>query len=158
MQLAIRQATIEDAALLAELNKDVQLVHANGLPHLFKLPSDNPDLVIEMKAAIEKPGHFAFIASIDGDAAGYVLVEHFKKAETVRQKSHEMIYIHHISVRPIYQRNGVGRALLDAAKAQGKSLGVELFALDFWSFNLDAKKFFQNYGLTNFNEKMWMKV
>jgi diamine N-acetyltransferase len=158
MPLAIRQATIEDAELLAALNKDVQLVHANGMPHLFKLPSDNPDLVIEMKAAIKKRRQYAFIASFDSDAAGYVLAEHLKKTETVRQKAHEMFYVHHISVRPLYQRNGVGRALLDAAKAHGKSLGVDLFALDVWSFNSEANKFFQNYGLTNFNEKMWMKL
>jgi diamine N-acetyltransferase len=158
MQLAIREATIEDTELLAELNKDVQLVHANGMPHLFKRPSDSPDLVSEMKVAIEQKGYFAFIASIDKLPAGYVLAEHFRKDETVRHNAHDMIYVHHISVRPMYQRKGVGSALLDAAKAHGKSIGVELFALDVWSFNSDAKEFFQNYGLANFNEKMWMKV
>jgi diamine N-acetyltransferase len=158
MATEIRRATSEDAELLAELNRDVQLVHANALPWLFKPPTDVGEVVIEMKKALEREGHFAYLASVDGVIAGYVLVEHFQKQDGPRHVAHEMIYVHHISVRSEYQRKGVGKALLDAAKKQGQALGIGLFALDVWTFNAAAKKFFQNYGLTNFNEKMWMKV
>lgn len=158
MVVEIRRATIEDAALIAELNRDVQLVHANALPWLFKPPMDGGEVVDEMREALAREGHVVYLASVDSIAAGYVLVELFRKQDSARHVAHEMIYVHHISVRPEFQRKGVGKALLDAAKAHGKSNGVDLFALDVWSFNEDAKKFFANYGLTNFNEKMWMKV
>jgi ribosomal protein S18 acetylase RimI-like enzyme len=155
MSVKIRMATINDAELIAHLNQDVQAVHAKNLPRLFKNPYIN---ISEFDDALRRPDYFAFIAFDKKIAAGYVLAEHYRKAESPRHNAYEMIYVHHISVRSEFRRQGVGKALLDAAKERGKESGIDLFALDVWSFNDEARTFFQKYGLITFIEKMWMKV
>jgi ribosomal protein S18 acetylase RimI-like enzyme len=65
------------------------------------------------------------------------------------------MYVHQISVRPAARRRGIGRALLDAVKQHGESLGIMTLALDAWSFNEAALAFFQSYGLAPYNVRLW---
>jgi ribosomal-protein-alanine N-acetyltransferase len=58
-------------------------------------------------------------------------------------------------VRPDHRRRGVGGALLDAVRAAGQSVGIELVALDVWSFNDAARAFFQRHGFAAYNERLW---
>jgi ribosomal protein S18 acetylase RimI-like enzyme len=85
------------------------------------------------------------------------VAEIVRRPETARQFAHEFVYIHEISVRPGARRKGVGRSLLDAAKAHGRLLGIPMVALDTWSFNEGALHFFQKNGLVPFNVRLWNK-
>jgi ribosomal protein S18 acetylase RimI-like enzyme len=96
-----------------------------------------------------------FIAEVEGVAAGYVYGEVIRQAEMSFRHGYEMVYLHHISVRPAYRRRGVGRALVEALRAAGNELGIDLMALDVWSFNEDARAFFRQQEFTVFNERMW---
>jgi diamine N-acetyltransferase len=158
MTIEIRRAIKEDADLIAELNVDVQLLHSEALPWMFKKPSPDHEIAEEFRRTMEDPGYFVFVASFSGKSAGYLIGEICQRNESHRHKSYGMLYVHHISIRPLYRRNGVGRALLDAARIFGKNAGVERMALDVWTFNESAQRFFRNYGLESYNEKMWMKV
>ena len=51
---------------------------------------------------INTPGHYAYIAEIDGRVVGYRLAEH----------SQNHVYLHGLFVDPDYQGRGIGRALL----------------------------------------------
>ena len=48
-------------------------------------------------------------------------------------------------------RQGVGAALIAAVRAQAASRNVALLGLDVWSFNADAKAFFQRQGFAPYN-------
>ena len=69
-----------------------------------------------------------------------------------------MLYVHHIAVAPAARKNGIGSALMDAAKAHGVSSGVTLMGLTVWSFNEPARQFFRRYGLVAYNERMWNRI
>lgn len=49
------------------------------------------------------------------------------------------------------QRQGIGRALLDAAVALGEAQGVDAVRLDSWSFNRSAHAFFEAGGFEPLN-------
>ncbi len=66
-----------------------------------------------------------------------------------------MVYLHHISVRPACSRKGVGEALIGAWRAAASELGITLLALDVWTFNEDARRFFRRHGFTAYNERLW---
>jgi ribosomal protein S18 acetylase RimI-like enzyme len=102
-------------------------------------------------ALIAKPENLVFIAEVEGVAAGYVYGEVVRQPETSFRHGYEMVYLHHISVRPAYRRRGVRQALVDAAG----ELGIGLMALDVWSFNEEARAFFRRQGFAVFNERMW---
>jgi ribosomal protein S18 acetylase RimI-like enzyme len=155
MSHTVRRATEADAALLSSLNTDVQALHATALPWRFKPPGLETFPPAEAAALIAKPDNLVFIAEVDGVAAGYVYGEVIRQAETSFRHGYEMVYLHHISVRPTYRRRGVGRALVDALRAAAGELGIELMALDVWSFNDEARAFFRRQGFAVFNERMW---
>jgi ribosomal protein S18 acetylase RimI-like enzyme len=159
MTLEIRKAREEDNALLAKLNEDVQALHAAALPHFFKQPNvDDPGLADMFIEKLTDTNQFILIAFVDNIPAGYVYAELQIKSETPRHPKKNMVYVHHISVRPKFQKQGIGRALLDEIKVYASQKGIETLALDVWTFNENARTFFKSYGLTTFNEKMSLKL
>lgn len=57
-------------------------------------------------------------------------------------------YIYHTAVSPQYQRQGVGRALVEAALAALKALGINKVALVVFSKNESGNEFWQKLGFS----------
>ncbi len=159
MTLEIRKASEDEGALLAELNKDVQTLHATALPQFFKQPhKDDAGLVREFAEKLADSNRLFLIAIVHNIPAGYVFAELQIEPETPRHPKKNVVYVHHISVRPKFQKQGIGRALLDEIKFRAAEMGAETLALDVWTFNESARAFFKSYGLSTFNEKMSLKI
>jgi ribosomal protein S18 acetylase RimI-like enzyme len=155
VRCAIGRATAADADAIATLNADVQGIHAAALPWRFKQPGPDTFTPADAAALLGRSDHVAFLAHADGTPAGYVIAEIVRRGETARHHAHSVMYVHQISVRPAARRRGIGRALLDAVKQHGESLGIITLALDAWSFNEGALAFFQRYGLVPYNVRLW---
>jgi ribosomal protein S18 acetylase RimI-like enzyme len=158
MRIEIRAARSEDAALIAMLNADVQKIHADAHPWRFKQPAADTFTDKDAEALLRRTNYFALLAYADEAPVGYVVAEIIRRPETARHHAHDMIYVHEISVRPTARRQGVGRALLDAVGARGKSEGISLLALDTWAFNEQALAFFQSCGLVPYNTRLWNRT
>jgi ribosomal protein S18 acetylase RimI-like enzyme len=157
MPVEIRTATPEDAGTIAELNVDVQQIHADAHPWRFKPPGPYTYTEKDAQDLLGNPGYFAFLAFDEGVPTGYLVAEIAYRPETARQFAHELIYIHEIGVRPGARRKGIGGLLLDAAKEHAQSLQIPLLTLDTWSFNEDALRFFQKNGLVPVSVRFWNK-
>jgi ribosomal protein S18 acetylase RimI-like enzyme len=154
----IRAATRDDAESISMLNADLQAIHADALPWRFKQPSPGTFTPGDAEEFLATPNHIAFLAHADGLPAGYVVAEILRRDESALHHAHAMIYVHHISVRPDFQRRGIGRALLDAVKQHGEAIGISTLALDTWSFNRQALAFFRSYGLVPYNVRLWNRT
>jgi ribosomal protein S18 acetylase RimI-like enzyme len=154
-RIAIRRATARDAAALSTLNADVQAIHAAAVPWWFKPPGPESFPPAAAAALIAKPENLIFLAEAEAEAAGYAYAEVIRQAETSFRHAYEMVYLHHISVRPAHRRQGVGSALIEAVRAAAAELGITLLGADVWSFNDAARAFFRRHGFTAFNERLW---
>src|SRR5215813_9785552 len=157
MTIVIRRAVPADADVISALNADVQAVHAAALPWRFKPPGSETFPPAKAAALLANSNHLGLIADLDGQAAGYAYAEVIRRPETSSQYAYDMIYVHHISVRPEFRRRSVGGALLSAVRAAGRELGIELVALDVWSFNEAAQAFFRRHGFAPYNERLWSR-
>lgn len=156
MAILIRKAEERDTDILASLNADVQAIHAAALPWRFKPPG--PDgFSATLAALLAQPKNLIFIAEIDGIAAGYAYAEIVRRPETPLHHAHEMVYLHHISVRPVHRRRGIGRALIGAVRAAATDVGIALVALDVWTFNDEARAFFSRHGFSPYMERLWSR-
>jgi ribosomal protein S18 acetylase RimI-like enzyme len=155
MAIVIRKAVEQDAATLGALNADVQAIHAAALPWLFKPAGPDAFAPAMVRDILSQPGNLVFIAEVDGSAAGYAYAEIQERPETPWSYAHDIIYLHHISVRPAYRRQGVGSALIEAVRAAAAGTGVKLVALDVWTFNEEARAFFRRRGFAAYNERLW---
>jgi GNAT superfamily N-acetyltransferase len=151
MSITVRRATKKDAALIAKLVTDVQALHAAALPGYFK-PTGEVSYAKHAAAFLKKRQSLIFIAYVAGDPAGYLHAETMHQPETAGVYAHDMIYIHAISVRPIYHRRGVGSALMAAVRTAGQGLRIGRLALTVWTFNEAARQFFRHQGLTVYCE------
>ncbi len=154
----VRRATAADAATLSILNADVQRLHADALPHIFKQPSDATFPPAKVAELIADPNNYFFLAVADGEAVGYVWAEIRRRPENAAQFARDSIMIHHISVTPTHQHNGYGEQLIAAVKELAKSEGITTVMLDSWSFNSAAHKFFEQQEFSIFNYRLWTEV
>jgi ribosomal protein S18 acetylase RimI-like enzyme len=155
--ISIRQATLDDAELISILNVDVQAIHAAALPQRFKRPGPASFTTAETHDLLAKADNVVFLAFAHGAPAGYAYAEIIRRPETSLTYAYQMIYLHHISVKPEHRRRGVGSALLDAVRLSASSLDIALLTVDVWSFNDVARAFFHRHGFEHYIERLWWK-
>jgi ribosomal protein S18 acetylase RimI-like enzyme len=157
MTTIVRLAVSADASALTALIADVQALHASALPWRFK-PA-GPDTLPPSEAVrlIDNPNNRVFIAETDSVPVGYAYAAIARVPESPFAFPYVMLYLHHISVRPEYRRCGAGNALLAAVCDCASSAGIDLIALDVWSFNADARAFFKRHGFAVYNERLWKR-
>jgi diamine N-acetyltransferase len=156
--MRIRPAAKSDAELISRLNRDVQKLHADALPRFFKPVSPEvfpPSAILEW---LSDANTIIFIAEVDEAPVGYIYAELWEQPENSWRYAPRTVYIHHISVMPQYQSQGIGKELMDAVKGCAREKGVSTLALDVWSFNAKAHAFFASQGFTNYNERMWLEL
>ncbi len=156
--MQIRLATQDDAEIISALNRDVQKIHTEALPHIFKPPTEDAFPPAQIREWLETPEHYIYLGYLDGQAIGYIYAEVRHQAETSWRYAMSCIYIHHICLKAEYQTKGHGAELMDAVKALAKEKGITTLALDVWSFNARAKAFFSKQGFVNYNERMWQEL
>ena len=155
MPAAVRKATTADAGALSSLNADVQTIHWSALPTRFKLPGPDTFPPAAAAALLAQPDNLVFIAEVDSLPVGYAYAEVIHRPETAFNYADDLVYLHHISVRPAYRKRGLGGALMDAVRSAASDRGITVLALDVWTFNEEARSFFRRHGFTSYNERLW---
>lgn len=154
----IRPATEEDAPAISALNADVQEIHAQAVPHLFKPPSPETFPPARIAELMADPDNYFFLALEGQEPAGYVYAQIRHLAENSFHYRFDLVHVDQISVRPAHRERGCGTGLLQAVRSLAREKGIETVALDVWTFNTDAFAFFASQGFQCFNERMWMRV
>ena len=151
----IRQATPADSFLLSSLCVDVQRLHAEQHPRIFKTPQSvdfASDFFDEMLA---DPAATIYIAEEDAQALGYIFCNLIEREETPFTYPNRFLHIDQISVRPDAQGGGAGTALMDQIEKLARELGASKIQLDSWNFNTKAHAFFEALGFEKFNYRFW---
>ena len=151
----LKLATIEDAEILSALNAEVQEIHADALPHLFKRGKMPVSLA---KDILVKPENYVFIGYMDNAPVGYVYAAIQRREENPYTFALDQVYINQISVNRDHRGKGYGKILIDAVLSLAKEKGISLVALDVWAFNKNAKAFFSKRGFKICQEKMWLQM
>ena len=152
----IRPATQNDTFLLSSLCTDVQRMHADHYPQLFKMPQQDDFAESFFAEMLENPLVTVYIAEDGSQALGYVLCRLVEQPENVFTYLNRYLLIDQISVRPDEQRSGIGTMLLKQVQLHAAELGISKLQLNSWDFNLEAHAFFEKYGFKKFNYRYWL--
>ena len=143
--IQVRDATESDVDGLTALAIQVQNLHAEGRPDLFR-PSD-PDALRDFFRGRLSAGSLVLIADRGGAGPeGYVLAKILKRPQSPFQYEHTTVYIHHIAVAERSRRRGVGELLVAETISRAQEGGATTIRLDSWSFNTEAHRFFEAQG------------
>lgn len=140
----VRRATAEDAGTLARLNEHVQGWHAAQYPETFHAHPDPDGLTTWFAQRLADPLCTVFLT---GDPpAGYALCSLQLREASVFSPAISRLSVEHIAVAPDARRQGLGRALLAAARDLARDLQAGEIILDTWTANHAAHAFFRAEG------------
>lgn len=143
--IRVRSATVQDLDALSALAVQVQELHAEGRPDLFRSADED-----ELRRFLEEriaAGSIVIVAQrADAEPEGYVFAEHIDRQESSFLLAHRSIYIHHIAVDRSARRSGIGDALMDEIADRAREAGAATIRLDSWAFNSEAHSFFAAQG------------
>ncbi len=156
--MKIRQATPADSSLLSSLCMDVQQLHAEHHPHIFKMPQSADFAASFFDEMLADPATAIYIADEDAQALGFIFCKLIKREESPFTHANHFLHIDQISVRPDAQGRGAGTALMDQVEKLARELGVSKIQLDSWDFNTKAHAFFEALGFEKFNYRFWRNL
>jgi len=153
-----RPATSLDARLLSTLSTDVQRLHAEHYPDLFKISQSEDYAISFFEGLLVDPNVHIFIAEENSVATGYIVCILIERPENQFRFATRYLHVDQISVRPEAQRKGTGAALIQQAELLAKELNVQRIHLDSWGFNVGAHAFFEKMGFEKFNHRFWKEL
>jgi len=142
----LRLATAADAAALADLNAEVQALHAALSPALYLTVADRAAVTAYFSEALQKrENEVALFVTADG-IVGYVLIECQCRDATAFTPPWRRLYIHHLTVAKRARRQGVATALMQWAESRARELGIDVLVLDHVANNPEAGSFYDHLG------------
>jgi ribosomal protein S18 acetylase RimI-like enzyme len=156
--MKLRKATSQDAVLLSSLNVDVQRLHAEHHPNMFKMPESDDFAAPFFDLLLADTDTSIFVAEQDGEALGYVVCRVMERPENVFSFPSRYLLVDQISVRPEARKRGVGAALIEQARRFAEERSLPRIHLDSWAFNVDAHAFFEGQGFEKMAYRYWLDV
>ena len=156
--MKIRQAISSDSLLLSSLCMDVQRLHAENHPDIFKMPQSDDFAVTFFDEMIVDITIRIFIAEENGQALGYILCKLIERPENPFTFAMRYLLVDQISVRPAAQGKDVGKTLIKRAVLLALDLNLQRIHLDSWGFNVEAHAFFEKMGFEKFNQRFWKNL
>ena len=155
MPITVRPATPSDIPALMSLLIQVNMVHHNGRPDLFKGPATKYSAE-ELRAIIADEETPVFVCADEQDRVlghGFCILQHSGGELMVE---HTTLYIDDICVDEAARGQGVGRMLFERIREYARELGAYNVTLNVWSCNPGARAFYEKLGLVPYKTGMEM--
>lgn len=157
MQSAIRETT--DTQQLAALNEQVQVLHHELYPEVFKPYDFNAIAGFFETMFVEREAKAFLAVDAESDAVlGYVLLIIVDKKENPFQHERSYVELDQLLVLEEYRGKGVAKLLLEQAVAWTRESMIDRIELNHWTLNHGARAFFNANGFEYCRESMFLNL
>ena len=149
----VRRAAERDIPAILNLLVQVDMVHHNGRPDLFKGPATKYNAE-ELEAILADGETPVFVCTDEKDRVlghGFCIMQH---AGSQLLEEHTTLYIDDICVDEAARGQGAGRALYEHILAFAREKGAYNVTLNVWTCNPGAMAFYEKLGLTPYKVGM----
>ncbi|WP_432664388.1 GNAT family N-acetyltransferase [Wukongibacter baidiensis] len=151
----IREAVLEDMESIKILLDELNHSSAELLPSFFKIAETTNE---EIKKLINNESCELIIAEEYRKIVGLIEI-HLNETKNIPVLiKKRYIYIQNLIVQESFQRKGVGKALIDAAKKWGSERGIKYYRLSVIPSNNSAISFYINEGFEPIMYNMEMEI
>ena len=153
--MKVRRAIGKDIPAIMDLLVQVNMVHHNGRPDLFKGPTTKYTAE-ELAGILSNDETPVFVCVDEGDRPlghGFCILQH---SGGQLMEEHDTLYIDDICVDESARGRHVGEALYRHIVEYARSLGCYNVTLNVWSCNPGAMKFYERLGLVPYKVGMEM--
>lgn len=150
----VRFAKEKDLNRINELRKQVNDIHVEGRPDVFKAGFGN-EIRDFAKVILESENSDIIVAERDGMVCGMACVDYVNRPETVYGNARSFYHVQEIAVDVEFRRQGVAKELLEFMVVDAKKRKLNKIELDVWEFNDSAIEFYQAVGFSQ--TRRWME-
>ncbi|MGN1407602.1 GNAT family N-acetyltransferase [Lactobacillus sp.] len=143
-ELEIRRMDENDIPTVSKLLAEVNLIHHEIRPDLFKVANKYSD--DDLAKMIEDEQNPIFVAEKAGRVLGYCMTQIQRQPESRILEPVKTLYIDDLYVDEDSRGLHVGQSLYEYAKAFAKQIGCHNVTLHVWNGN-DAEAFYQRLGM-----------
>ena len=140
----IRLAENRDLKAVNELRRQVNDLHVQGRPDIFK-PGFCKELEDHAEWYLSSENNDIFVDEQDGRITGMIMVDYISKPESPYGFAREFCHIAEICVDKEYRRKGIAHRLMEHVREEAAKRGLNRIELDVWGFN-DAIGFYEAEG------------
>ena len=142
----IRRAKNADIDRLNVLLYQVQQLHADGRPDIFKNGAKKYTTE-ELEGIIADDMTPIFVYEEDGMVMGYAFCVYQITLESEQLHARKVLYIDDLCVDESYRRKHIGEKLYHYVLDVAKENGCDSVTLNVWRVNPSAEKFYQKMGM-----------
>lgn len=141
MKIEIRKAEEKDVPVLLDLLKQVNKIHADRRPDIFRYGTKYSEE--ELVKLLSNPAYFIFVAADEKDEAkGYAFCfDATVRGDAIRTDIRNL-YLDDLCVDEKARGGHIGTKLLGFVKEFAKEQGYDLLTLNVWELDTEAKKFY----------------
>ena len=151
--MRVRRAEERDISAILDLLVQVDMVHHNGRPDLFKGPATKYSSE-ELRAILGNEETPVFVCTDEADRVlghGFCMIQHSGGRLMVE---HTTVYIDDICVDENARGQGAGKALYEHILAFAREKGAYNVTLNVWTCNPGAMAFYEKLGLAPYRTGM----
>ena len=155
--MIVRFAKENELGRVNELRKQVNDIHVEGKPEVFK-PGFGEELRDFVNVIWNDPEQEIVVAEDDGVICGFAVLHHINKPENPFMKERDFIDIDEFCVDKNHRRKGAASAMVSFIKKFAREKGFKRIELNMWEFNQDALAFYEAAGFKTFRRYMEMMI
>jgi len=151
MEFSIREATKQDYEALCEIYEEVDSLHAEALPCIFRKTDGTArsrDFVFSM---IADKNSALFVAESQNQIMGFVYILIRETRDIPIFVPRRYAWIGEIAVKKEFRHSGVGQSLVEKAHQWALDKGITQVELNVWEFNEGAIAFYEKLVLLGVN-------
>ena len=142
----VRKATKSDMVRLMDLLHQVNMVHHELRPDLFKPATTKYDEQ-ELEALLSDEQHPIFVYDDDGTVRGHAFCQVTEVRDQRLLQDIKTLYIDDICVDASARGKHVGTALYEYVRDYARSIGCRNMTLNVWEGNTAARHFYERMGM-----------
>lgn len=144
--MMIRKAVRADIPQILRLLLQVNLIHHNGRPDLFKGPVTKYDAqqLCELLADAASP---VFVCVEKETVLGYIFCAVRETPDSHMMVGHTTLFVNDLCVDETARGQGIGKALMEHARGFAKETGCHSLTLNVWACNEEARRFYETIGM-----------
>lgn len=150
----VRFAEDKDLARISVLRKQVNNLHVEGMPDVFKA-GFGPELQKHAAVLLNEENSDILVAERNGVICGMACVDYVYKPETPYTAARSFYHVHELAVDEAYRRQGIATELFAFMKADAAKRKLARIELDVWAFNTSAVEFYSAMGVSP--TRIWME-
>lgn len=155
-EVEIRNSVKEDFNKIHHLIEQVHQIHVEHRPDIYK--KVNPLEQVCFEQMIEDRNNIILVAQIEKKIVGLCSIKIKSSIELPILQPRKISVIDNLCVHESFRGCGIGKKLLNAAKECSKQAGANVMELMVWSFNQEAVKFYEKFGMKERSKVMELEL